>query len=152
MCVLNVNITFSPGGFFELNLNQYANRMVFLKVRWLRGGCRVDAMVWGGFPKPTDHSQTVPPPQAMFDTLICLIIWITIMCIMCLNKTISSAPRFPSFMLLLRCWCRRWNCLTNLMNTSCVILRCLHSLTSQFQRKTGFCYSWCEISKGQAFG
>ncbi len=62
---------------------------------------------------PRIITKQSPPPQAMFDTLIYLIIWITIMCIMCLNKTISSAPRFPRVMLLLRCLCHRLNCLTN---------------------------------------
>lgn len=34
----------------------------FWRFFWLRGGCHVDAMVWGGFPKRTDHSWTVLPP------------------------------------------------------------------------------------------
>lgn len=40
----------------------------FWRFCWLRGGCRVDAMAWGGFPKRTDHSQTAPPPSNVCHT------------------------------------------------------------------------------------
>ncbi len=66
MCVLNVNITFSPGGFFGLNdsVHQYANRMVFLKVLLVKGRGAV-LMPW--FEEVSQSAQITakqsPPPK-----------------------------------------------------------------------------------------